>query len=131
MRIGVTGSNKYEDKRKIKEFLFKFKKELYANDNRHGISSQANQTVYFARQTIQNACATQAIINILLNSNKIELGDTLKNFKEFTSTLPYDMRGDMIGQQELIRAKHNSFARNDPFVSADDNDDNILFLIFL
>jgi ubiquitin carboxyl-terminal hydrolase L5 len=104
-------------------FLFKFKKELYANDNRHGISSQANQTVYFARQTIQNACATQAIINILLNSNKIELGDTLKNFKEFTSTLPYDMRGDMIGQQELIRAKHNSFARNDPFVSADDNDD--------
>ena len=25
MRIGVTGSNKYEDKRKIKEFLFKLK----------------------------------------------------------------------------------------------------------
>ena len=25
MRIGVTGSNKYEHKRKIKEFLFKFK----------------------------------------------------------------------------------------------------------
>ena len=26
-RIGVTGSNKYENKRKIKEFLFKFKSE--------------------------------------------------------------------------------------------------------
>ena len=25
MRIGITGSNEYEDKRKIKEFLFKFK----------------------------------------------------------------------------------------------------------
>jgi ubiquitin carboxyl-terminal hydrolase L5 len=104
-------------------FLFKFKKELYASDNRHGISSQSNQNVYFARQTIQNACATQAIINILLNCDKIELGDTLQNFKEFTTTLPYDMRGDMIGQQELIRAKHNSFARNDPFVSSDDLDD--------
>ncbi len=28
MRIGVTGSNKYEHKRKIKEFLFKFKDQL-------------------------------------------------------------------------------------------------------
>ena len=27
MRIGVTGSNKYENKRKIKQFLFKFKDE--------------------------------------------------------------------------------------------------------
>ena len=27
MIIGVTGSNKYEDKRKIKQFLFKFKDE--------------------------------------------------------------------------------------------------------
>ena len=27
MVIGVTGSNKYEDKRKIKQFLFKFKDE--------------------------------------------------------------------------------------------------------
>ena len=39
-------------------FLFKFKKELYANDTRHGISSEANRSVYFAKQTIQNACAT-------------------------------------------------------------------------
>ena len=103
-------------------FLFKFKKELYANDHRHGISSQANQTVYFAKQTVQNACATQAIINILLNCDKIELGETLNCFKEFTLSLPYDMRGDMIGQQELIRAKHNSFARNDPFISTQDKD---------
>eukprot|EP00944_MAST-04C_sp_MAST-4C-sp1_P015478 g15478.t1 len=105
-------------------FLFKFKKELYANDTRHGISSEANRSVYFAKQTIQNACATQAIINILLNSKGIVLGDVLQNFKEFTSTLPYDIRGDMIGQQELIREKHNSFARNDPFVSAEDKRDN-------
>jgi len=27
LRIGVTGSNKYEDKRKIKQFLFKFKNQ--------------------------------------------------------------------------------------------------------
>ena len=55
-------------------FLFKFKKELYANDTRHGISSEANRSVYFAKQTIQNACATQAIINILLNSRGYCLG---------------------------------------------------------
>ena len=40
MRIGVTGSNKYEDKRKIKEFLFKFKDqsgiEIVCRGNKDG-----------------------------------------------------------------------------------------------
>ena len=96
---------------------------MYQNDSRRGLTNEENPGVYFARQTVQNACATQAIIGILLNHEELKLGDTLQSFKEFTSTLPYDMRGDMIGQQDLIREKHNSFARNDPFVSAEDKDD--------
>ena len=40
MKIGVTGSNKYENKRKIKEFLFKFKDqdgvELVSRGNKAG-----------------------------------------------------------------------------------------------
>lgn len=40
MRIGVTGSSKYEDKRKIKEFLFKFKEqsgvEIICRGNKDG-----------------------------------------------------------------------------------------------
>ena len=40
MKIGVTGSSKYENKRKIKEFLFKFKDqqgvEVVARGNKDG-----------------------------------------------------------------------------------------------
>ena len=55
-------------------FLFKFKKELYANDTRHGISSEANRSVYFAKQTIQNACATVAARVPLSDWDGIEHG---------------------------------------------------------
>jgi len=40
LKIGVTGSNKYEDKRKIKQFLFKFKDqpdiEIISRGNKDG-----------------------------------------------------------------------------------------------
>ena len=40
MKIGITGSNKYENKRKIKEFLFKFKDqedvEVISRGNKDG-----------------------------------------------------------------------------------------------
>ena len=104
-------------------FLFKWKKELYQSDTRTAITAE-DTTVYFAKQTVNNACATQALINILLNCEDLELGDTLRSFKEFTSMFPYDMRGDMIGQQEVIREKHNSFAQRDPFVSTEDKSDD-------
>eukprot|EP00505_MAST-04D_sp_SCG-Rhode-Island_P001966 Stramenopile-MAST_4_protein_1966 len=104
-------------------FLFKWKKELYQSDTRMPITAE-DTTVYFAKQTVNNACATQALINILLNCDDLELGDTLRSFKEFTSMFPYDMRGEMIGQQEIIREKHNSFAQRDPFVSTEDKSDD-------
>lgn len=54
-------------------FLFKWKKE---DDNRATIpfdESAMENTVYFARQVIQDACATQALISILMNA-PISLG---------------------------------------------------------
>lgn len=71
--------------------------------------------VYFAKQTVHNACATQAILSILLNS-ECQLGDELCSFKKFTADFTPELRGEAIGNAGFIRNAHNSFA---PFPDLD------------
>lgn len=44
---------------------------------------EENSTVYFAQQVINNACATQALLAILLNQDDQELniGEELRNLR--------------------------------------------------
>lgn len=65
-------------------FLFKWKASL-SSDNTSAIDLDETPMpdLYFARQTVQNACATQAILSVLLNSPSINVGPVLANLKDF------------------------------------------------
>ena len=62
---------------------------------------------------INNACATQAIVSVLLNCahQDIRLGETLSEFKEFSQSFDAAMKGLALSNSEVIRQVHNSFAR--------------------
>lgn len=93
-------------------FLFKYVSET---DNRAVTNSFDLPDLFFARQVVQNACATQAILSVLLNAESISLGEQLSEFKAFSLALDSESRGYAIGDCDSIRTVHNSFARADPF----------------
>ena len=108
-------------------FLFKYTGNP---DQRAGTVQPYTSNVFFSQQVIQNACATIAILNILLNTEDVDLGPHLSDFKAFTADFTPDLKGLAISNSELIRSTHNSFAKSDPFVNdgpATDDDDKDLF----
>ncbi|KAJ1922314.1 hypothetical protein H4219_000176 [Mycoemilia scoparia] len=82
-------------------------------------TDEETQGIFFAHQVVQNACATQAILSIILNKPEIELNDQLKHFKEFTLELTPDLRGHAIDNSDTIRQAHNSFSPQDDFLNDD------------
>ena len=96
----------------------------------------AAENLFFAAQTIQNACGTQALLSVLLNKDgEIEVGKQLREFKEFTSGFPAEFRGEALSNSELIRDVHNSFAKSSPFVdetqrAATEEDDVYHFIAY-
>lgn len=110
-------------------FLFKWKPD------KRDVAQVETPNVYFAKQVVSNACATQALINILLNcQDKVEVGEKLKEFYTFTRDMAPEQRGECMGSTEVLRKVHNSFARSQSFSfedSASDDDDAYHFIAYM
>jgi ubiquitin carboxyl-terminal hydrolase L5 len=72
---------------------------------------QIPESLFFAHQVTTNACATQAILSVVLNQESIELGPTLTEFKDFTQSFPPSLKGVAISSSEPIKKAHNAFGR--------------------
>jgi ubiquitin carboxyl-terminal hydrolase L5 len=95
-------------------FLFKYVRKSEYNPN---VLSQWDPELYFANQVITNACATQAILSVLMNnSEKIDIGPHLKELKEFSKEMSPMDKGLAISNSEVIKAEHNKFSRPEPFI---------------
>ncbi|KAK7102465.1 hypothetical protein V1264_020680 [Littorina saxatilis] len=74
----------------------------------------AVNSIFFAQQIIPNSCATHALLSVLLNSNKVHLGDTLTRVKDFTKHMNPEDKGYAIGNMPDLARAHNSHARPEP-----------------
>ncbi|CAK7269517.1 hypothetical protein SEPCBS119000_003611 [Sporothrix epigloea] len=129
-------------------FLFKYPTNTpYVGDGdtpRDGcFDHAASENLFFAHQTIQNACGTQALLSVLLNKSSavpggtVDIGDHLRTFGEFAVALPPELRGEALSNDELIRDVHNSFSKSSPFIdetqrptNSDDADDVFHFIAY-
>ncbi|EGY19136.1 ubiquitin carboxyl-terminal hydrolase [Verticillium dahliae VdLs.17] len=68
--------------------------------------------------TTDNACATVAMMNIVMNSD-VELGPELQAFRDSTKDMCFALRGHALSQNAHIRTIHNSLTRKMDHLNAD------------
>lgn len=116
-------------------FLFKWRSGEEADGSI--VRDSRMEDIFFAKQVINNACATQAIISILMNVNHpdMNLGENLSNFKEFSKSFDPSLKGLSLSNSDQIKQVHNSFARQQMFEfdnsMKDDDKDSYHFVAYL
>lgn len=113
-------------------FLFRYTK----NTESRNTLVDFDPELFYARQLVTNACGTQALLSVVLNVPELQMGDELKDFKDFTMNLDPESRGYALGESELLRKNHNMFAKPEPFIyqqtrKAKDGDDVFHFIAYV
>jgi len=81
-------------------FLFKWQQDPEKRET----LEHYDPSLFFANQVINNACATQAILSILMNQgDKIDVGQELSTIKNFSVGMSSKDKGWTIGNSDLIR----------------------------
>eukprot|EP00922_Rhytidocystis_sp_ex-Travisia-forbesii_P020117 GHVS01029654.1.p1 GENE.GHVS01029654.1~~GHVS01029654.1.p1 ORF type:complete len:432 (+),score=62.37 GHVS01029654.1:35-1330(+) len=109
-------------------FLFKWKsdkeKAQPAQDFPE-ICCPEEPTLFFAKQVIPNACATQAILSILFNTvPRAQLSQPLRELMEFSIEFDPSMKGLAISNSDILRQTHNSFKAPASFATENADDDD-------
>jgi len=75
-------------------FLFKWDAKKETQSQGTIVNDQDHPGLFFAKQVINNACGTQALLSVLLNikDEEVKLGETLSNFVDFAGCLDAEMR---------------------------------------
>ncbi|KAI0871112.1 cysteine proteinase [Hypoxylon argillaceum] len=96
-------------------FLYEWTNEDESNEARQGCP----ENLWFGNQTTANACATVALMNIIMNINSVKFGPELEEFRDATKPLAPPHRGHALDTNDFIRAIHNSVARRNDLLSED------------
>ncbi|CAL7944250.1 unnamed protein product [Xylocopa violacea] len=107
----------FDDLKPIHGLIFLFKWVHDDEPSGNIVVDNRLDKIFFAKQVINNACATQAILSVLLNCkhSDISLGPNLEEFKNFCQTFDANMRGLALSNSDVIREVHNSFSRQTIF----------------
>ena len=113
-------------------FLFRYTKQT----DQRACLADFDPELFYARQVVTNACGTQALLSVVLNVPGLELSPELQEFRDFAMALDPESRGQVLGQSDMIRRHHNSFAKPEPFEygslrRATDKDDVYHFIAYV
>lgn len=127
----------FQDLKPVYGLIFLFKWTADEEPAGSVVRDDRLDSIFFAKQVINNACATQAILSVLMNIQEpgVTLGPTLQDLKEFCGSFDAGMKGLTLSNSDQIRSVHNSFARQTLFEfdskKAEKDDDVFHFVSFL
>jgi ubiquitin carboxyl-terminal hydrolase L5 len=101
-------------------FLFRWKDEAGTDEAKEMLDGeQEPDDLWFANQVVDNACATLAVLNLVLNCPSFDAGPLLRCIKDATAELPSPLKGLAVASSDALRHKHNAFAKKSEMAEAD------------